>query len=386
MGIALKEIFKSYNGLAVLKNLNLEINKGEFHVLLGPSGSGKTTMLLVIAGLIRQDRGSVFIGSRNVSALAPEKRRIGFVFQDYALFPHLNVFDNVAYGLRIKKVKESKISERVNCYLSKASIEKEKDKFPHHLSGGQKQRVALARALVIEPELLLMDEPMSSLDALTKETIRDELKSIQQEMGTTTVYVTHDQGEAVLLGDRVSVLNHGEIEQIESPDELFYHPKTEFVARFVGAKNILKVRVIEINQHEALAQVNNKGLGQPVKVRIKNYPIFKKGKEINLCIHPEKIILKRKDEAVDCNLNRIRGKIVNQTNNGNGLKATIDIGGMELHAAVPKNLFDYKIHEDIWVCFAPDALHPLCGKKCRAPGTRKKCINDAIKTVDYQLC
>ena len=386
MGIALKKIFKSYNGLAVLKNLNLEINKGEFHVLLGPSGSGKTTMLLVIAGLIKQDRGSVFIGSRNVSALAPEKRRIGFVFQDYALFPHLNVFDNVAYGLRIKKVKESKISERVDYYLSKASIEKEKDKFPHHLSGGQKQRVALARALVIEPELLLMDEPMSSLDALTKETIRDELKSIQQEMGTTTVYVTHDQGEAVLLGDRVSVLNHGEIEQIESPDELFYHPKTEFVARFVGAKNILKVRVIEINQHEALAQVNNKGLGQPVKVRIKNYPIFKKGKEINLCIHPEKIILKRKDKAVDCNLNRISGKIVNQTNNGTGLKATIDIGGMELHAAVPKNFFDYKIHEDIWVCFTPDALHPLCGKKCRAPGTRKKCINDAIKTVDYQLC
>ena len=386
MGIVLKKIFKSYNGRAVLKNLNLEINKGEFHVLLGPSGSGKTTMLLVIAGLIRQDRGSVFIGSRNVSALAPEKRRIGFVFQDYALFPHLNVFDNVAYGLRIKKVKESKISERVDYYLSKASIEKEKDKFPHHLSGGQKQRVALARALVIEPELLLMDEPMSSLDALTKETIRDELKSIQQEMGTTTVYVTHDQGEAVLLGDRVSVLNHGEIEQIESPDELFYHPKTEFVARFVGAKNILKVRVIEINQHEALAQVNNKGLGQPVKVRIKNYPIFKKGKEINLCIHPEKIILKRKDKAVDCNLNRIRGKIVNQTNNGNGLKATIDIGGMELHAAVPKNLFDYKIHEDIWVCFTPDALHPLCGKKCRVPGARRECMKDAIKTVDCQLC
>ncbi|MEA1933638.1 MAG: ABC transporter ATP-binding protein [Thermodesulfobacteriota bacterium] len=386
MGIVLKRIFKNYNGRAVLKNLNLEINKGEFHVLLGPSGSGKTTMLLVIAGLIRQDRGSVFIGSRNVSGLAPEKRRIGFVFQDYALFPHLNVFDNVAYGLRIKKVKESKISERVDYYLSKASIEKEKDKFPHHLSGGQKQRVALARALVIEPELLLMDEPMSSLDALTKETIRDELKSIQQEMGTTTVYVTHDQGEAVLLGDRVSVLNHGEIEQIESPDELFYHPKTEFVARFVGAKNILKVRVIEINKHEALAQVNNKGLGQPVKVRIKNYPIFKKGEEINLCIHPEKITLKRENEAPDANLNRIRGKIVNKTNNGNGLKATIDIGGMELHAAVPKNLFDYKIHEDIWVCFSPDALHPLCGKKCRSPGARKKCINGVIKTVDYQLC
>jgi ABC-type Fe3+/spermidine/putrescine transport system ATPase subunit len=374
MGIALKKISKSYNGRAVLKNLNLEINKGEFHVLLGPSGGGKTTILSVIAGLIRQDTGDVLIGKRNVSNLSPEKRRIGFVFQDYALFPHLTVFDNVAYGLRVKNVEESKINRKVDYYLSKVTIEKEKGKFPHQLSGGQKQRVALIRALITEPEILLLDEPMSNLDALTKETTGNELKSIQQEMEMTTVYVTHNQDEAILLGNRVSVLNHGEIEQIESPDELFYHPKTEFVARFVGAKNILKARVIEINQHEAVVQVNNDGLGQPVKIKVKKYPIFEKGKEINLCIHPEKITLKRESEVVNTNLNRIMGKLINKTNNGNGLKATIDIGGMELHAAIPKDLFDFKIHEDVWVCFAPDAPHPLCGKKCRAPETRRKCL------------
>ena len=206
MGIALKKIFKSYNGLAVLKNLNLEINKGEFHVLLGPSGSGKTTMLLVIAGLIKQDRGSVFIGSRNVSALAPEKRRIGFVFQDYALFPHLNVFDNVAYGLRIKKVKESKISERVDYYLSKASIEKEKDKFPHHLSGGQKQRVALARALVIEPELLLMDEPTNSMDKKTESRLINKLKPMVK--GKTVILVSHRMSTLALV-ERIIVLDKG---------------------------------------------------------------------------------------------------------------------------------------------------------------------------------
>lgn len=349
MGILLEKISKNYNGQAVLKNLNLEIARGEFHVLLGPSGGGKTTTLFVIAGLIRQDRGSVFIGSRNVSRLSPEKRKIGFVFQDYALFPHLSVFDNVAYGLRVKKIKASKISVRVGHYLNKVGMEKERDKFPHELSGGQKQRVALIRALVTEPEVLLLDEPMSNLDALTRETIADELKSIQQEMGMTTVYVTHNQGEAVLLGDRVSVLNHGEIEQIESPDELFCHPKTEFVARFIGAKNILKARVIRINQHEAIAQVNNSGLAKPLKIRVKKYPIFEKGKEINLCIHPEKIILKREDKVVDGNLNQIRGKILYRRNNGRFVKARIAAGGMELHAAIPKNIFDFETNENVWV-------------------------------------
>lgn len=371
MGIVLKEISKSYDGRAVLKNLNLEINQGEFHVLLGPSGGGKTTTLSVMAGLTKQDSGSVFIGSRNVSNLSPGERRVGFVFQDHALFPHLTVFSNVAYGLRVRKIAESKIHQKVDCYLSKVSIEKEKYKFPHQLSGGQKQRVALVRALVVEPEVLLMDEPMSSLDALTKETVRDELKSIQQEIGVTTVYVTHDQNEAVLLGDRVSVLNNGKVEQIESPSELFHHPKTEFVARFVGIKNILKVSPIGINRHEATVRINNNGLEHPVRIRVKKYPVFEKGKTIDLCIHPEKIMLKRADEAVDNNLNRISGKIVKRMNNGNGFKAIVDIGGAKLHAAVSS---DFKVYENVLVCFAPDAAHPLCGKKCREPEQQRKCL------------
>ncbi len=375
MGIVLKEILKSYNGQAVLKNLNLEVHEGEFHVLLGPSGSGKTTILAVIAGLTKQDKGDVLIGNRNVNSLSPDKRRIGFVFQDYALFPHLSVFDNMAYGLRVKKVKESKIRKRVGHYLSKVDIEREKDKFPHQLSGGQKQRVALIRALVTKPKILLMDEPMSNLDSLTKETMGDELKSIQKEMGMTTIYVTHNQGEAVLLGDRVAVLNRGKIEQVESPDELFNHPKTEFVARFVGAKNVLKVSVVEIKEHEAVVYVNNERLVQPFKIRVKKYPILEKGKVINLCIHPDRIVLKKENEAGGSNFNRIRGKIVNRRNNGNALKVTIDTGGLELHAAIRKNISDFKIHEDVWVCFAPDAPHPLCGKTCRAPYARRKCLN-----------
>ncbi|MCK5494590.1 MAG: ABC transporter ATP-binding protein, partial [Candidatus Omnitrophica bacterium] len=221
MSVALEKISKSYNGLTALENLNIEVKKGEFHVLLGPSGSGKTTVISIIAGLTKQDKGTVIIGDCNVNDLPPEKRSVGFVFQDYAQFPHLSVFENVAYGLRVRKVKEKEIIQKVDCYLSKVGIEKERNKFPHQLSGGQKQRVALARALITEPEILLMDEPMSNLDVLTKEKIESELKKIQKETGVTTVYVTHNQDEAFALGDRVSVLNNGMIEQIESPDELF---------------------------------------------------------------------------------------------------------------------------------------------------------------------
>ena len=379
MGIVLKKISKSYNGSTILKNLNLKINTGEFHVLLGPNGSGKTTLLSVIAGLTKQDEGNILIRNRNVSSLPPEKRKIGFVFQDNALFPHLTVFDNVAYGLRVRKVKKNRINRKVDYYLSKVRLEKEKNKFPHALSGGEKQRVALIRALVTDPEILLLDEPMSSLDVLTKETIVNELKSIQQEIGMTTVYVTHNQDEAVLLGDRVSVLNQGKIEQMGSPDELFYHPKTKFVARFVGIKNILNVSVIEIRQHEVSVRINNGYSNQPMLFKVRKYPIFEKGKEINLCIHPESITLKRELKVIDVHSNRIRGKITNKTNNGHAIQATIDIGGAALHTTIPKDLFDLEIYEKIWVCFDRDAPHPLCGKRQRACETERRCLGLAHK-------
>lgn len=375
MKIELKEILKTYKNQTVLENLNLQVNKGESHVLLGPSGSGKTTVLSIIAGLAKQDKGDVLIENQNVSSLSPEKRRIGFVFQDYALFPHLTVFENIAYGLRVKRIEKSSIGKRVGHYLSRINIEKEKDKFPHQLSGGQKQRVALARTLVTEPEILLMDEPMSSLDPLTKERIGEELKSIQQEMGITTIYVTHNQEEAVFLGNRVSVLHHGKIEQGEAPDELFSHPKTEFVAHFVGVNNILNVSVVEINPREAVVRLCNEGVERPIEIRVKKYPILeKKHEDISLCIHPEKITLKKETDSVNGQLNRIKGRIVKRTRNANGIKTTIDIGGMMLHAVVPKYLFDFKLHENVWVCFPPDALHPLCGKRCRSPKAFRKCL------------
>ena len=234
MSITLKGISKSYNRRTVLKYLNLDIKQGEFHVLLGPNGGGKTTTLSIIAGLVVPDSGSVFIGNRDVSNLSPDKRKIGFVFQDHALFPHLTVFENIAFGLRVRKVEEEMIHQKVDYCLKSIGLSRERDNLPGRLSGGQKQRVAFARALIIEPEVLLMDEPMSNLDAIAKKTMRDELKCIQQNTGVTTVYVTHDQDEAAFFGDGISMLNNGMVGRISNPSEMFHHFETEFVSRFVG--------------------------------------------------------------------------------------------------------------------------------------------------------
>ena len=358
----------------ICRNISLKIAGGELMALLGPTGAGKTTLLNIVSGLIEYE-GSVLFDGAPVDELPVNRRSVGYLFQDLALFPHLDVASNITYGLKIQKRDTCEIEARLDEMLSLMNIRHLAQRYPKNLSGGEKQRVALARAIAPFPRVLLLDEPMSDLDVLTREKIGGEFKNIQQKMGVTTIYVTHNHGEAFFLGDRVSVVNKGEIAQIESPDELFYHPKTEFVARFVGAKNILKTRVIEINRLEAVVQVNNGGPGQSVKIRVKKYPIFEKGKEINLCIHPEKIILKKENEAPNADLNRIMGKIVNKTNNGNGLKATIATGGMELHAAIPKDVFDFNIYENVWVCFAPDAPHPLCGKRCRAPEAGRKCLN-----------
>jgi ABC-type Fe3+/spermidine/putrescine transport system ATPase subunit len=373
MGIVLKNIQKAFKGRVVLKDLNLRVEKGEFHVLLGPSGSGKTTVLSIMAGLIKQDHGQVFMGMKNVSHVPPSQRGIGFVFQDYALFPHLTVFENIAYGPRVRKLEQSKIKKRVEHYLRRFKLEKEKDKLPDQLSGGQKQRTAMARALVQDPEILLMDEPMSNLDPLTKERIGRELKALQHETGMTTVYVTHNQEEALLLGTTVSVLNDGRIEQMERAKDLFDHPKTEFVARFLGTNNILKASVTRLKQQEAIVHVHHERMKRPFAIRVKRYPLFDKTKKVDLCIHPGRLLLKKKDDAVDDRLNRIEGSITHIADNLHVVSVSIDVGGPVLHAAVPRERFSFYLHETIWVCFDPDAPHPLCGKSCREAEPLRKC-------------
>lgn len=218
----------------------LEVRDGELMTLLGPSGCGKTTTLRIIAGFEKSE-GRVFFDDEDVTEKEPYERNIGIVFQDYALFPHMTVFENVAFGLRLKKLPKSEVERRVRDVLEFVGLAGMEKRYPEQLSGGQQQRVALARALVIEPRVLLLDEPLSNLDAKIRERLRGEIKRIQRETGTTTIYVTHDQEEAMAISDRIAVMKDGRILQVGEPLELYYHPKTEFVARFLGTANILEL-------------------------------------------------------------------------------------------------------------------------------------------------
>ncbi|GGM41246.1 ABC transporter ATP-binding protein [Microbacterium saperdae] len=237
--VELQGIVKSYAGTRVLHGVDLDIAPGEFVSLLGPSGCGKTTLLRVLAGLEGSDEGAVLLGGRDVSRIPTNKRDIGMVFQSYSLFPHLRVAENTAFGLRRRGVSASESSKRALDALALVGLADFADRFPHQLSGGQQQRVALARALVTEPKVLLLDEPLSALDAKVRVQLRDEIRRIQLRLGITTVFVTHDQEEALAVSDRIAVMNSGRIEQIGSPEQLYTTPSTAGVAAFVGLSSVV---------------------------------------------------------------------------------------------------------------------------------------------------
>jgi putative spermidine/putrescine transport system ATP-binding protein len=226
------------NSKTAVDQLDLDVEQGELISLLGPSGCGKTTTMRAIAGLIDLRAGSITLDGRDIGRLPPNKRNIGMVFQSYALFPHLNVFDNVAFGLRLRKVDNTSLRTRVERVIAAVGLSGFEDRLPAQMSGGQQQRVALARAIVIEPKLLLLDEPLSNLDAKLRVQMRAELRRIQRELGITMLYVTHDQEEALALSDRIVVMNAGKIEQLDAPEQLFNAPRTRFVANFMGFENL----------------------------------------------------------------------------------------------------------------------------------------------------
>jgi len=238
--VRIVDIAKAFGPIWAVRGVTLEIGEGEFFSLLGPSGCGKTTTLRIIAGLERPTRGEIWFGEERVTAVPPQFRNIGLVFQSYAVFPTMTVYDNVAYGLRIRRLPEAEIRRRVFAVLEMVGMEALADRMPGRISGGQMQRVALARALAIRPRLLLLDEPLSNLDAKLRVEVRAEIRRLQREVGITTIYVTHDQEEALSLSDRVGVMNHGILEQVARPDEIYRRPATRFVAGFVGEGTILQ--------------------------------------------------------------------------------------------------------------------------------------------------
>lgn len=241
--IDLKNIDVSYDGKKnILKGLNLEIEKGELISLLGPSGCGKTTTLRVVAGFIDPTAGEFTLDGENLTKVPVHKRNFGLVFQSYALFPHLSVYDNVAFGLKLRKLDKQTVDKKVKEILEVCGLSEFEKRFPKQMSGGQRQRVALARALVIEPKLLLLDEPLSNLDAKLRINMRVEIKRIQKQLGITTLFVTHDQEECFSISDRVAVMNNGVVEQFDTPENIYKRPSTEFVARFIGFENFIELK------------------------------------------------------------------------------------------------------------------------------------------------
>jgi iron(III) transport system ATP-binding protein len=243
MRVQLTQITKRFGAVRAIDGISLAIEEGEFFTLLGPSGCGKTTLLRSIAGFHTPEAGEIRFGDRVVNAVPPHRRETGMVFQNYALFPHLTVFDNVAYGLRARRVASEETAARVTEVLKSVQLEGFGRRSPGQLSGGQQQRVALARALVIKPQILLMDEPLSNLDAKLRVSMRDEIRRLQKQLGITTIYVTHDQEEAMAVSDRIAILNRGRVEQVGSPAAIYFRPESRFAAEFMGASNILELPV-----------------------------------------------------------------------------------------------------------------------------------------------
>lgn len=248
--LELRNIVKEFDDYLAVNDVSLSIDQGEFFTLLGPSGCGKTTLLRMIAGFDTPDSGQIFLDGRNINDLPPEKRPLHTVFQSYALFPHMTVRDNIAFPLKMAKWSKDRISAQVDELIDDVQLQRFTDRYPHELSGGQRQRVAIARALVDRPKLLLLDEPLSALDARLREHMHMELVKLQEETGVTFVYVTHDQSEALALSSRIAVMNQGVVEQLGTPRDIYSHPKTFYVADFIGKCNLLPARVIDVQSSQ----------------------------------------------------------------------------------------------------------------------------------------
>ncbi len=331
----LKGINKTYGSVKAVKDVTLEIKSGEFFTLLGPSGCGKTTLLRMIAGLEIQDSGSIILEGKDITRIPATKRQINTVFQSYALFPHLNVFENVAFGLRARKVPEKELKPKVQTALDILELGRMSTRFPHQLSGGQNQRVALARAVVNDPKVLLLDEPMSALDAKLRAQVQVELRRLQKQLGHTFILVTHDQDEALVVSDRIAVMKDGQIIQSGSPDDVYDFPKNRFVAEFLGAANILSGKFFDGMFH---TDVGN--------LELDVQPSWEHGV---IAIRPEWI----KFSDTKPEQNGVRAKVTEIIYRGTNLDIWCEPGPIRVKSTTYK---DFKIGDELWLELAPKEL------------------------------
>ncbi len=281
--VRLENLTKLFGDVVAVDAINLEIRAGEFLTLLGPSGSGKTTTLLMIAGFQLPTYGEIYIDNQPIVYTPPNKRNLGMVFQHYALFPHMTVYDNIAFPLKMRKLNKAEIRSRVNNVLEIVRLPGFEHRYPRQLSGGQQQRIALARCIVFNPRVLLMDEPLGALDKKLREEMQLEIKRIQEELGITVVYVTHDQEEALTMSDRIAVMNQGRIEQLGEPTELYEHPVNLFVADFIGESNFLKGRIIQVVDGVCILQV-----ADHLRLHAPSLTDLQAGEEVYLALRPER--------------------------------------------------------------------------------------------------
>ncbi len=350
------KVDKSYDGkVLVVKDLNLDIAEGEFITMLGPSGSGKTTCLMMLAGFETPTNGEIYLDGNPISNIPPHKRGIGMVFQNYALFPHMTVYENLAFPLRVRKISKEDTDKKVEKALSMVSLSGFGNRMPAQLSGGQQQRVAVARALVFDPAVVLMDEPLGALDKNLRESMQYEIKHIHESIGVTVVYVTHDQGEALTMSNRIAVFNDGKVQQLSSPDKLYEEPVNSFVAEFIGENNTFQGEVADISQDKCKIKLDsgNEILANPIRVK-------SKGEKSIVSLRPERAIIDP-DEKMD---NKFKGKIEEVIYHGDHTRVRLDLlGNKEFILKVPNSSarMDIKLGNEIkigWNSFDARALDP----------------------------
>ncbi len=326
--VAFERVQKSYDGeTLVVKDLNLAIGRGEFLTMLGPSGSGKTTCLMMLAGFETATHGEIKLGGRGINNIPPHKRGIGMVFQNYALFPHMTVNENLAFPLEVRKLGRPEIEQKVRRALDMVQMGQFGGRRPSQLSGGQQQRIALARALVFEPELVLMDEPLGALDKQLREHMQYEIKHIHESLGVTVVYVTHDQSEALTMSDRIAVFNDGMIQQLAEPAALYERPENAFVARFIGENNTLRGTVTGIDGRHVQVRIGDDAVGA---VAVKCGGV---GEQTLLSIRPERVLVGESGSP-----NRLHGKVVELIYLGDHIRCRMAVGGTEhFIVKVPNN-------------------------------------------------
>lgn len=318
--VSFRGVQKSYDGEAlIVKDLNLDIRKGEFLTLLGPSGSGKTTSLMMLAGFETPTAGEILLAGRSINNVPPHKRDIGMVFQNYALFPHMTVAENLAFPLTVRGMSKTDVSEKVKRALDMVQLGTFAHRYPAQLSGGQQQRVALARALVFEPQLVLMDEPLGALDKQLREHMQMEIKHLHQRLGVTVVYVTHDQGEALTMSDRVAVFHQGEIQQIAPPRNLYEEPKNTFVANFIGENNRLNGKLLSHSGERCVVELER---GEKVEALAVN--VGQVGDAVTLSIRPERISLNGNSESC---VNRFSGRVAEFVYLGDHVRVRLEVAG-----------------------------------------------------------